>query len=95
MRGMKIYEARRARDKFAMVLYCGAAVLGIVWLLFILFALVRSGVGGLSLTVFTQNTPPPGSAGGLLNAIVGSLIMTAVGVAIGAPIGLLAGTYLA
>jgi phosphate transport system permease protein len=95
MRGMNIYKARRARNRLAVVLYCGAAVLGIVWLFFILFALLRSGIGGLSLAVFTQNTPPPGSAGGLLNAIVGSLIMTVVGVAIGAPIGLLAGTYLA
>ena len=92
---MKIYQARRARNKLAVVLYYGAAILGMVWLFFILFALLREGVGGLSLTVFTQNTPPPGSSGGLLNAIVGSLIMTVVGVAIGAPIGLLAGTYLA
>lgn len=95
MRGMKIYKARRARNRLAVVLCYGAAILGMVWLFFILFALLREGFGGLSLAVFTQNTPPPGSPGGLLNAIVGSLIMTAVGVAIGAPIGLLAGTYLA
>lgn len=95
MRGMKIYKARRARNRLAVVLYYGAAILGMVWLFFILFALLREGFDGLSLAVFTQNTPPPGSPGGLLNAIVGSLIMTAVGVAIGAPIGLLAGTYLA
>lgn len=95
MRGTKIYKARRARNRLAVVLYYGAAILGMVWLFFILFALLREGFGGLSLAVFTQNTPPPGSPGGLLNAIVGSLIMTAVGVAIGAPVGLLAGTYLA
>src|SRR6185437_5156952 len=95
MRDMKIYKARRARNRLAVVLCYGAAILGMVWLFFILFALLREGFGGLSLAVFTQNTPPPGSPSGLLNAIVGSLIMTAVGVAIGAPIGLLAGTYLA
>jgi phosphate transport system permease protein len=95
MRGMKIYESRRSRNKLAVALYYGAAVFGIVWLCLILFSLLREGFGGLSPAVFTQNTPPPGSAGGLLNAIVGSLIMTGIGVVIGAPIGLLAGTYLA
>jgi phosphate transport system permease protein len=95
MRGMKLYQTRRARDKVAVVLYYGAAIFGIAWLFLILFALLREGFAGLSLSVFTENTPPPGSAGGLLNAIVGSLIMTVLGVAIGAPIGLLAGTYLA
>src|SRR5207253_5543379 len=54
------------------------------------------GVTGLNVQVFTENTPPPGStSGGLLNAITGSLIMTAIGVGIGAPLGLFAGTYLA
>jgi phosphate transport system permease protein len=61
----------------------------------ILMVLLWKGFAGLSLAVFTQNTPPPGSAGGLLNAIVGSLIMTALGVAVGTPLGMLAGTYLA
>jgi phosphate transport system permease protein len=57
--------------------------------------LIYEGVGGLSLAVFTENTPPPGSAGGLLNAIAGSLAMTVLAVLIGTPIGVLAGTYLA
>jgi phosphate transport system permease protein len=95
MRGMAIYSSRKRRNGVSVVLYYGAAVFGLAWLVFILFALLREGIGGLSLSVFTQNTPPPGSAGGLLNAIVGSLIMTVIGVLIGAPIGLLAGTYLA
>jgi phosphate transport system permease protein len=95
MRGMNIYNARRRRNGVAVVLYYSAAVFGIAWLVLILFALLREGFGSLSLAVFTQSTPPPGSAGGLLNAIVGSLIMTGLGVLIGAPIGLLAGTYLA
>jgi len=92
---MAIYNARRRRNGVSVVLYYSAAIFGIAWLVFILFALLREGLGGLSLSVFTQSTPPPGSAGGLLNAIVGSLIMTGLGVLIGAPIGLLAGTYLA
>lgn len=95
MRDMKIYKARRRRDKISVVLYYSATVFGIAWLVLILFSLLQGGLGGLSLAVFTQNTPPPGSAGGLLNAIVGSLIMTVLGVALGAPVGLLAGTYLA
>ena len=68
---------------------------GLSWLLLILGALVYQGARGLSLDVFTQMTPPPGSAGGLKNAIVGSFIMSAIGVAVGAPLGLLAGTYMA
>ncbi len=95
MRGMEIYQGRKRRNGVSVVLYYGAAIFGIAWLVLILFALLREGIGGMSLAVFTQNTPPPGSAGGLLNAIVGSLIMTTLGVVIGAPIGLFAGTYLA
>ncbi len=72
-----------------------AALFGLFWLFLILAVLLWQGVAGLSLAVFTEMTPPPGSAGGLLNAIAGSLIMTVIGVAIGTPIGLLAGTYLA
>lgn len=95
MHGMKLYAARRRRNQISVVLYYSAAIFGITWLVLILFALLREGIGGMSLSVFTQSTPPPGSAGGLLNAIVGSLIMTVLGVVIGAPIGLFAGTYLA
>ena len=57
--------------------------------------LIYNGIGGLSLEVFTENTPPPGSDGGLLNAIVGSIVMTFLAIVIGTPIGILAGTYLA
>ncbi len=63
--------------------------------MFILGTLLYEGLSGLSLRVFVETTPPPGSAGGLRNAIVGSLILTSIGVAIGTPIGVLAGTYLA
>ena len=89
------YPARRRRNAMWMGLSVAAAVVGLSWLLLILIVLFWQGASGLSLNVFTQMTPPPGSAGGLLNAIAGSLFLTAVGVAVGAPLGLLAGTYLA
>ena len=73
----------------------GSAVLGLVAAGLILFTLLWHGATGLSLAVFTQTTPPPGSIGGLLNAIVGTLIQTGFGTLIGTPIGLMVGTYLA
>jgi phosphate transport system permease protein len=72
-----------------------ATVIGLALLASILFTLLWRGVGGLALSVFTTSTLPPGSHGGLLNAIVGSLIQTLLGAAIGTPIGLMVGTYLA
>ena len=63
-----------------------AAVFGLTWLVLILLVLVVKGVGGLSLAVFTEMTPPPGSAGGLLNPIVGSLILTFLAVLFGTPL---------
>jgi len=91
-----IYASRRRTDIVVRFLCLGAAAFGVVWLALILFTLFYNGVAGLNLQVFTESTPPPGSTeGGLLNAIVGSLIMTVLGVGIGAPIGLFAGTYLA
>src|SRR6201986_1004610 len=91
-----IYKSRRRKDIIVRGLCIGAAVFGVTWLALILFTLFFNGVKGINLELFTQNTPPPGSTeGGLLNAIIGSLIMTAIGVGIGAPLGLFAGTYLA
>jgi phosphate transport system permease protein len=72
-----------------------ATIIGLVLLASILFTLLWRGLGGLSVRVFTTMTLPPGSNGGLLNAIVGTLIQTAVGTLIGTPIGLMVGTYLA
>jgi len=72
-----------------------ATAIGLILLASILLTLLWRGVAGLSLAVFTNSTKPPGSNGGLLNAIVGSLIQTAIGTAIGTPIGLMVGTYLA
>jgi phosphate transport system permease protein len=89
------YAGRRRRNAIAKALALAATVFGLGWLVLILGVLVLEGVGGLSLAVFTEMTPPPGAAGGLLNAIVGSLALTVLAVAIGTPIGILAGTYLA
>jgi len=92
---MAIYDSRRRRNRVAKVMAVGATVFGLAWLVLILAVLLWEGFSGLSLAVFTQMTPPPGSAGGLLNPIVGSLIMTVIAVAIGTPLGILAGTYMA
>src|SRR6202045_355025 len=92
----RIYARRRRTDLIIRVLCVAAALFGVTWLALILCTLFYNGVAGLNLQIFTQNTPPPGSTeGGLLNAIVGSIIMTVIGVGIGAPLGLFAGTYLA
>ena len=89
------YAARRRSNALAMALSLLATIFGLSFLVLILVALFYNGIAGLSLRVFTENTPPPGSDGGLYNAIVGSLIMTVIGVVVGTPIGMLAGTYLA
>jgi phosphate transport system permease protein len=93
--GGKRYAGRRRSNVLATALSIGAAGFGLTWLLLILTVLIVKGVGGLSLAVFTEMTPPPGSAGGLLNPIVGSLILTFLAVIIGTPLGILAGTYMA
>jgi phosphate transport system permease protein len=89
------YGGRRRRNATMIALAWGAALFGLAWLALILGALIWKGASGLSLKVFTEMTPPPGADGGLLNPIVGSLIMTGLGVVIGTPIGILAGTYMA
>jgi phosphate transport system permease protein len=92
---MALYDARRRRNVAAKSLAFGATIFGLAWLVLILAVLLWEGFSGLSLAVFTQMTPPPGSAGGLLNPIIGSLVMTTIAVAIGTPLGILAGTYMA
>jgi phosphate transport system permease protein len=72
-----------------------ATIIGLLLLASILVTLLWRGAAGLAPSVFTNNTRPPGSNGGLLNAIVGTLVQTAIGTVIGTPIGLMAGTYLA
>jgi phosphate transport system permease protein len=90
-----LYAARKRRNIIAATASYVATAIGLAWLALILGVLFWEGFGGLSLRVFTEMTPPPGAVGGLLNAIVGSLIMTVLAVTIGAPIGVLAGTYMA
>lgn len=90
-----LYRARRRRNAITMSLSLAATLFGLGWLVLILGVLLYEGFGGLSLKVFTQMTPPPGADGGLLNPIIGSLVLTALAVLIGTPIGILAGTYLA
>ena len=90
-----LYASRRRRNVVMMTLAWAATAFGLGWLVLILGALLWEGFSGLSLKVFTEMTPPPGADGGLLNPIIGSLIMTGLGVAIGTPIGILAGTYMA
>lgn len=89
------YARRRRSNAIWMGLSAVAAAIGLTGLIVILVVLSWQGFSGLSVAVFTQMTPPPGSSGGLLNAIAGSLIMTISGVLVGAPLGMLAGTYLA
>ena len=90
---------RRAIRKFGNLLALSlsglATAIGLFFLGAILYTLLKNGLGGMSLKVFTAMTPPPGSSGGLLNAIYGSVVMTVVGILIGGPVGMLAGTYLA
>src|ERR1700731_331702 len=92
---MALYFRRRMLNIVILSLSVGATVIGLGWLVLILGELVYEGFSGLSLAVFTDMTPPPGADGGLLNPIVGSLMLTTIAVAIGTPIGILAGTYMA
>ncbi|WP_102226020.1 phosphate ABC transporter permease PstA [Acidimangrovimonas sediminis] len=89
-----ITRRRYRRNAVAVALSAIAAAIGLLILAAILWTLVSRGVGGLSLKVFTESTPPPGSDGGLANAIYGSIVLTLTGIVIATPIGVLAGTYL-
>ena len=91
----KIYQRRRRVNAVMLCISGATMAFGLFWLAWILITLLHEGFGALSLALFTQTTPPPGSDGGLINAIVGSLLMATVATLIGTPIGILAGTYLA
>ena len=90
---------RRTIRKLTNILALGlsglATAIGLFFLGAILWTLIRNGLAGVSLKLFTAMTPPPGGGGGLLNAIYGSVVMTLIGILIGGPVGMLAGTYLA
>jgi phosphate transport system permease protein len=90
-----LYARRRRRNRLGMGLAFFATFFGLSWLVLILAVLVWEGFSGLSWAVFSEMTPPPGAAGGLLNPIIGSLVMTGIAVAIATPLGILAGTYMA
>ena len=90
-----LYFRRRLANVVFIVLSVSAAAFGLIWLTFILGGLLVDGVSALSPTLFTEITPPPGSKGGLANAIGGSVLMSTIAVAAGTPIVLFAGTYLA
>ena len=90
------YGMRAARNMLAQVLAVLAALFGIFWLVWIIWTTLRMGVSSLNLALFTEMTPPPGAdGGGMLNAFFGSALMSLLGIVLGAPIGVLAGTYLA
>ena len=92
---LNLYTRRRIINAAGLVISVLAMAFGLFWLCWILWTLLEHGLPALTPVVFAQMTPPPGSSGGLLNAIAGSLAMTLVGTLIGTPIGILAGTYLA
>ena len=92
---MDLRKKRKLINQVALVLSLGAMSFGLFWLAWILITILQLGVAGLSLSVFTQMTPPPGSAGGLANAVFGSVVMVGLATLIGTPIGILAGVYLA
>jgi phosphate transport system permease protein len=92
---MTLYSRRLLVNRFNLVMSMLTMAFGLAFLLWIMFTLARAGLGALSANLFVQMTPPPGSSGGLLNAIVGSVVMAGLGTLIGTPVGIFAGIYLA
>jgi phosphate transport system permease protein len=92
---MGVYARRRLVNAMVMGLSVAATGFGLLWLVLVLWTLVVEGISAIGPALFSQMTPPPGSSGGLLNAIFGSVAMTLVATLIGTPTGILAGTFLA
>ncbi|BET10833.1 phosphate transporter permease subunit PtsA [Pandoraea anapnoica] len=93
---VRLQAYRRRKNMFAIAMSLAAMAFGLIWLLWILYTTLSLGIGGLSLSLFTEMTPPPNTAGGgLANAIAGSLVMVGVATLVGTPLGILAGVYLA
>ena len=92
---MDIYTRRRIANGVVMSLSVVATAFGLLWLVLVLWTLLENGIAAITPALFSQMTPPPGSAGGLLNAIFGSVVMTLIATLIGTPTGILAGTFLA
>ncbi|SAK63663.1 phosphate transporter permease subunit PtsA [Caballeronia hypogeia] len=92
----KLQRRRRGTNAVALTLSLAAMAFGLLWLVWILFTTLKLGIGGLSVDLFTQSTPPPNTdGGGLANAIVGSLMLVVLATFVGTPLGILAGVYLA
>ena len=89
------YNSRKRVNQIALTLALAAMAFGLFWLVWILLETIRLGVGGLSLALFTEMTPPPNEAGGISNAIFGSFVMVMMATFVGTPIGIMAGVYLA
>lgn len=92
---LSLYTRRRLVNGINLMISLLAMAFGLFWLFWILWTLFVHGFGSFGLDMFTKMTPPPGSSGGLLNAIAGSVVMTALATLIGTPVGILAGIYLA
>src|SRR5499425_2791881 len=92
---MNIYARRRAANAVVTTLSVAATAFGVLWLVLVLWTLFENGIAAITPALFSQMTPPPGSNGGLLNAIFGSVVMTLIATLVGTPTGILAGTYLA
>ena len=90
-----LYRRRRLANVLALVLSGAATLFGLFWLVWILWTTFSKGIASLNLALFTEMTPPPGDSGGLLNALAGSAMMSLLAVAMGTPIGIAAGTYIA
>ncbi|MEO7934945.1 MAG: phosphate ABC transporter permease PstA [Dokdonella sp.] len=91
----RLYRKRNIINRLAIVLSCAAALFGLFFLAWILWTTISKGIGGINFALFTQNTPPPQEAGGLANAFYGSMMMCGMGILIGTPLGIAAGTWLA
>jgi phosphate transport system permease protein len=89
------YNQRKRLNQLALTLSMAAMLFGVFWLIWILWETIRLGLGGMSLALFTEMTPPPNEAGGLANAIFGSLVLVALATLVGTPVGVMAGVYLA
>ena len=89
------YNSRKRVNQIALTLSLAAMLFGVFWLVWILWETIRLGLGGLSVALFTQMTPPPNEVGGISNAIFGSVVMVLLATFVGTPIGIMAGVCLA
>ena len=95
MTGSTIWHVRQIKNVIAKAFALLTTLFGLFWLVWILWTTLASGLPAITLDLITKMTPPPGESGGLLNAIFGSVLMSAIAILLGTPIGIAAGTYLA